>query len=716
MRRFAILVALVIAVAGLAAPGSPALRSASAHDPAQGGSRPELQPKPLPSTGTGGDLQPVAAPDGVQPAVPPATTTTDLYSLQQHYIRGLTAQIYAYVNPTPTGGTLTLFVDDVATDTQPWIPGLTGLNWTPATSGSHTVYATYSGTTGYSPSTSPTETADVIPPYPSLQLTLDPTTVARNHPTHLTATVTPDPGAGDVVFKVDDAVVATVPLSAGTATYDASVGDIGQHQVSAWFPGNADWSAASNGAFLQVLGDGTTITFDAPTLPIAPGPLTVNVTLDPDPGTGVIQWSLYPAGQSGELPVGPGGVTQINISAIGVGDYTLSATFPATGTWAGGTGSVQIQVRQATATTLSTNRTTAYVGEAPIELQAFVVVAGCPWGSVTLLDDTGGGPQEIAAMTAAYCNDSGVTFVYAPGPLAIGAHVLRARYDGGPSLASSTSAPVTITVAADTAVHASFKPSLSTVYAYRDGYRDTVTLGGRLDEKATVTVRVYSSGGTLKRSWPLGTKAIGAYGVKWNGTTKSGTKVPAGKYTVKASFKDVLGHTRTISGTVTVSWRQARWVTPAAIVRYGDQLKYYGTPGAGLYKSSDYSRGRTMDSGEMINDCNPGVDCDDIWGTTSFQLKTGVLDYKGMTVWLDGHGFQDREHPGTFYQVNPANQDWVNGIPLPDYAKFGTGYGIARTSITSTRTFRVILYCTQTWGDAWDVHRLKLTYSYAVWK
>jgi len=93
-----------------------------------------------------------------------------------------------------------------------------------------------------------------------------------------------------------------------------------------------------------------------------------------------------------------------------------------------------------------------------------------------------------------------------------------------------------------------------------------------------------------------------------------------------------------------------------------------------------------------------------------------VLAYRHTTVWFDGHGFVEREHPGTFYQVDAATSHWVNPIALPDYAKFGTGFGIASRSITSTRSFRVVLYCTQAWGDAWDLHRLKVTYQYAVWR
>ena len=50
---------------------------------------------------------------------------------------------------------------------------------------------------------------------------------------------------------------------------------------------------------------------------------------------------------------------------------------------------------------------------------------------------------------------------------------------------------------------------------------------------------------------------------------------PAGRYTVKASFKDTTGHSRTITTHATISWRKAVWKSGTLVTHYGDQLAYY---------------------------------------------------------------------------------------------------------------------------------------------
>jgi hypothetical protein len=55
---------------------------------------------------------------------------------------------------------------------------------------------------------------------------------------------------------------------------------------------------------------------------------------------------------------------------------------------------------------------------------------------------------------------------------------------------------------------------------------------------------------------------------------------------------------------------------------------------------------------------------------------------------------------------------------MPEYWDPSVTYSIVLgpADLSSTKKAKVILYCTQAWGDAWDVHSLKLTYQYAVWK
>jgi hypothetical protein len=391
-------------------------------------------------------------------------------------------------------------------------------------------------------------------------------------------------------------------------------------------------------------------------------------------------------------------------------------TFPAFGTKAQAVASLFVNVTNATTTTMTADRTVAYPGEAPVHLSVFVSsVAG--WSdTVTFLDELNGSVSELATNPVqTMWNAGGASFALTLTDLALGVHTITARYNGSFAGAVSTSAPIAITVNPDTAVHATFTRSLSTFYPTKDSYRDTVALGGVLGETATVSVRVYSSTGALKRAWSLGSKPYGKYSVAWNGRTASGTQVPAGTYTVKALFKDVPGHLLTLTTKVVVNWRAVKWLTGTAIIRYGDQFSYYGTPGAGLYKSSDYSRGRILDSGEMIRDCIPPA-CNEIYGITSFQLKTSVLAYKSINLGLVGHGFTNREHDGTFYTVNPTTGKWQGRLDLPDYSNLTLSYGISAAAVSTTGRLRVVFDMVQSWGDAWDIHYVKLRYQYAVWK
>jgi hypothetical protein len=295
----------------------------------------------------------------------------------------------------------------------------------------------------------------------------------------------------------------------------------------------------------------------------------------------------------------------------------------------------------------------------------------------------------------------------------VGVHSIRARFEGLPgALLPATSSPVTVTVAADTSVHTTFTRSLSTFYPYKDSYKDTVAVRGLLDEKATVTIRIYSSGGSLKRTYSLGWKGPGSFSASWNGRTAAGTAVAAGTYTVKASFKDVKGNARTIATSVTVSWRQVTWKTGTTITRYGDQFAYYGTPATQLYYSNDYSRGRILYSGEFNRDCDP---CQIIYGVSTMTLNTSGLAYRYVKASATGHSFVGYESSGYLELVQPGTTSLVflTDLPLvtsePHYAPISSGY-------ISSQKVQLVAWCSEQSGDVFDLHYMKLTYQYAVWK
>ncbi len=643
-------------------------------------------------------------------------TVTFIYAPPSELVVNREATIQAWLYPNATGGDFALEIDGTVVDTAPAVIGFVALHWRPAVVGPVVMTVSYSGATGLAPSTSDPVNVAIVSPYPTrVDVSVSPTyTVVRNTPAHLTATVVPDPGAGTVDFYVDGVVVGSSDLTDGSATFDVSIADVGYHSIAARFNGNSSWSARSGNApaRLMVIGDPITLGLSVASDPLPSGPVTVKAALGADPGGGTIYWEIEYSGLSGSAPVGPGGVTELSLGTFSGTYLRVLASFDGYGTWGPASSTLAFQVGINTSTSITSNRSTAVAGELPVTLTATVDEAGDNT-SVTFLDDVGGSIIELGPVPI----DSAGTAKLTTSGLRVGTHSIRARYNGDNWLMPSVSEPITVTIVADTSVHATFKASLAKLYAHKDGYRDTVSLGGVLDERASVTVKVYASSGSLKRTWSLGWKNAGAYGLSWNGRTSGGKALPAGKYTAKATFKDVKGHLRTITVSTALSWRQAKWVTATTVVRYGDQLSYFGTDGSGLYYSEDYSRGAILDAGSMSRDCEPS--CNEIWGTATFGLRSkSVLDYRRVDVQVTGHGFTDREHSGTGYIVNPATGGWMMELSLPEYIQSGVThhYTVSKSQISAARKVTIIVYCTEMWGDAFDLHHLKLTYQYAVWK
>ena len=93
---------------------------------------------------------------------------------------------------------------------------------------------------------------------------------------------------------------------------------------------------------------------------------------------------------------------------------------------------------------------------------------------------------------------------------------------------SNESNPVPVTITADTSVKtSSLAVQYSRFYPKNDGYRDTDKISGKTLEPATVTIRIYTSGGTRIKTFSLGTKN-GTYSATWTGRRKRWLAVPAG--------------------------------------------------------------------------------------------------------------------------------------------------------------------------------------------
>ncbi|HXI44815.1 MAG TPA: Ig-like domain repeat protein [Candidatus Acidoferrales bacterium] len=671
----------------------------------------------------------VASPgsDGLAPGVPstpgPSLTPTSIYlaSVPDLGLSGYGMTWRVFVTPAPGSGTVDLEVDGTVVTTVTLTAGQIDvyLNWTPTELGAHVGQAVFSGNETYASTTSDPHPFTVWGRWPSsVTVVGNPNPVVRNDTAVFTATVSPNPGSGSVEWRVDGVVVATTTVSgAGTTTYSASFPSVAQHGVQAWFLGTPDYQIGpwrSDGYVENVIGDPVGLSLTLPSDPVPAGDVVVSAVLSPNPGGGTLSWSWVDYLPGTDLPVDPSGTTHIDLGTLTAGPRTLYVRFGGYDQVGPTSAQLAFQVWDSTVTAVTSDRSSAYQGELPVKLTATVATPSVPAGSsVTFLDDVGGVVIQLGPATV---DPYSLTASLSTTTLRVGTHTIRARYGGGPWILPSTSAPITVTVLADTAVHATFAPSLTTFYGYKDGYRDTVRLGGVLSERATVTIRIYNSYGTLKRTFSLGWRNAGAYYADWGGKTASGVALPAGKYKVVASLKDVLGHARTFTGYTTLSWRRVTWKS-VSVLRYADTGAYYvGVGGGAIYLSGDYSHGIILDSGSMIRDC---TGCGWAGGRFVFTVvSTGALAYRYLSLEIRGHGFIDREHPGSLSLIVPSTgQIGLTTAPcMYDITGQGCGLGSFPTSyIDATHHVTAWVWETQAWGDAYDLRYLKLTYQYAVW-
>jgi hypothetical protein len=449
------------------------------------------------------------------------------------------------------------------------------------------------------------------------------------------------------------------------------------------------------------------MTASVPADPIGAGPVSVTVTLSPDPGGGTVRYALSGGFPPTTVPVGPGGVTVIDLGSLTPSHYTYTFEFSGFGAYAGAETTLAFSVWYRSTTSLSADRATAVAGELPVTLTATVATGN---GGTVSFEDVVGGATIVLGPVA--LDPYSMTATYASSGLRVGVHTIRAIYSGSDWYLGSTSDPVTVTVSADTSVRATFKPSLTTVYPYRDSFRDTVQLGGVLSERATVGVKVYDRSNRLKRTFSLGWKGPGSFAAAWNGRTAAGSPVAAGRYRAVASLRDVRGNTRTLAAFVTVSWRHATWKS-VTVTRYADQGTYYvDANGLGkLYYSPDYPHGIILDSGSMIRDCQG---CGWVGGRFTFSL-TAAIEYRSIYVQFRGHSFTDREHPGSMSLENATTQALEFGYSMCDDAP-GLTCGLTASSrhISAAHRLAAWVTMTQQWGDAFDLWYLRLTYKYAV--
>jgi len=430
--------------------------------------------------------------------------------------------------------------------------------------------------------------------------------------------------------------------------------------------------------------------------------VTLTATVTPNPAGGTITWtdSLVVGTAIGVSPLDAGtGVATITVT-LEPGPHGIQAAFGGSPGFAPSTSAPLfvpvVSGGTPTVTTLAAS-TPAVEEHAPVTLTA--TVAPPFEGTMLFVDGAailGNGSIDPDTGTASL----------KVGLVGVGDHQLVGMAFGDSVNAGSLSAPVTVTVTPDVQVLASgIGLSASTVYPYKDGYRDTVEARGARAEPATVAISVYAPTGKRVRTAKVALGS-GLYSWAWNGRNASGTLLPAGRYRVVQVLTDTRRHTLSSTKYVALSSKRLVWKT-ASISRYGENFNYWN---ASSYASvsivySMFTRGVFL-FGNLYDE--------QAWVEWDFKLPPAVK-YGRLTWAVLGAVHYPSVTSGpavlSFWNYAADDEDAL--------ARTGTRYGWYSIKVSApdfVKNGRVRAFVTAYGYDegSWDVEKVKLTYSYAV--
>lgn len=283
-----------------------------------------------------------------------------------------------------------------------------------------------------------------------------------------------------------------------------------------------------------------------------------------------------------------------------------------------------------------------------------------------------------------------------------GDHLLEADYAGNGDY-SAESATTTFTVLADGSVDA-FGVGLSatSVYPYKDGYRDSVSLVGTRGEPISVAAKVYNSTNHVVRTLSA-SSGIGPYSIGWNGRTASGTWVASGKYRIVQTLKDATGHSLSVTKYVNVSHKRLYWHNKTVVKAGYSECCATVAGGSLSTRDSSYYHGLLIDGNQYGDSAQVGYSF-----TLVSATKYGNLSFKVLGKSAPGRGtvliFFNRYNPSDYgpYKTVGRAYGWYTTTVSP------TGY------YSSTHHVRGYVLAQGMNLGAFDVSKVELVYKYAL--
>jgi sugar lactone lactonase YvrE len=389
--------------------------------------------------------------------------------------------------------------------------------------GSHSIVATYGGSTNYATSTSNklVEVVNQTATVTALATVTSPTEAGT--PAAFTVAVTSQTGIpqGSVNFTDNGNAIGSATLGAtGTASFSTSGLSVGTHQIVATYAGSTNYTTSTSSAVQQVVVPAATATALTSSLNPAPVGQTVTFTATISSKSSIAAGgtvSFTDGGTAlGSAVVAANGTATFATSSLAFGVHTIVAIYSGdTNHGTSTSSSLSEKIVQPSTDILTSSANPSVVG-ANVTFTAQIAGVGSvvPTGTVTFSD----GVTPLGVVTV---NATGAA-TFQTAALVVGSHPITAAYSGDPTYAVASAAltQVVQTATTQTALTASANPA---TYAATLTLTATVTSAGSI---ATGPV-TFVDGGTT-----LGTATLNAAGVA---TFTTSTLIP-GAHSIVANY------------------------------------------------------------------------------------------------------------------------------------------------------------------------------------